>query len=61
VSYETLVHRPEQILPQIADLLGASEKFEAMRACIDPNLHRTRKNPLPSFDSDISVPLHASH
>jgi hypothetical protein len=43
VSYETLVHRPEEFLPQIADFLGMPEKFAAMRACIDPALHRARK------------------
>ena len=43
VSYETLVHRPEEILPQIADFLGMLEKLAAMRACIDPALHRARK------------------
>ena len=36
VSYGTLVHRPEEILPQFADFLGVPEKIEAMRACIDP-------------------------
>jgi tetratricopeptide (TPR) repeat protein len=51
VSYETLVYHPEEILPAIADFLGVPEKVEAMRSCIDPTLHHTHKNLLPSFDS----------
>jgi tetratricopeptide (TPR) repeat protein len=42
VSYHTLVHRPEEILPQLAAFLGATDKLDAMRACIDPTLHRAR-------------------
>jgi len=42
VSYQALVHRPEEILPQLAAFLGTEDKLEAMRACIDPALHRAR-------------------
>ena len=43
VSFEALVHHPDQILPQLAGFLGMTEKLPAMRACIDPALHRARK------------------
>lgn len=43
VSYETLVNRPDEILPEIADFLGVPERLPAMRACIDPSLYRERK------------------
>jgi tetratricopeptide (TPR) repeat protein len=43
VSFEALVHRPDEILPQIAGFLGVADKVSAMRACIDPALHRARK------------------
>jgi hypothetical protein len=43
VSFETLVNHPDKILPQLADFLSATDKLPAMRACIDPALHRTRK------------------
>jgi len=40
VHYEALVHRPGEVLPLIATFLGATGKIDAMRACIDPALHR---------------------
>jgi len=43
VSFETLVRHPDQILPQMATFLGATDKIPAMRACIDPALYRVRK------------------
>jgi len=43
VSYETLVHHPDQILPQLAAFLGIADKVHAMRGCIDPALHRAWK------------------
>ena len=43
VGYEALVHQPDQILPQVAAFLGLADKLPAMRACIDPALHRARK------------------
>jgi tetratricopeptide (TPR) repeat protein/arylsulfatase A-like enzyme len=43
VSYETLVNRPAEILPEIAAFLGVTDRLEAMRACIDPALYRERK------------------
>jgi len=43
VSYEALVNRPDEILPQIADFLGVPDRLSAMRACIDPSLYRERK------------------
>jgi tetratricopeptide (TPR) repeat protein len=43
VSFEALVNHPDQILPQIAGFLGVADKVHAMRACIDPALHRARK------------------
>ena len=43
VSFEALVHRPDEILPQLAGFLGVADKLSAMRACIDPALHRARK------------------
>jgi tetratricopeptide (TPR) repeat protein len=44
VSFQALVHRPDEILPRLADFLGGNDKLLAMRACIDPALHRIRKN-----------------
>jgi hypothetical protein len=43
VGFEDLVHHPDQILPQLAGFLGTTDKLPAMRACIDPALHRARK------------------
>jgi len=43
VSFEGLVRYPDQILPQVAGFLGIVNKLSAMRACIDPTLHRERK------------------
>jgi tetratricopeptide (TPR) repeat protein/arylsulfatase A-like enzyme len=43
VSFEGLVRHPDQILPQVAGFLGIVNKLSAMRACIDPALHRARK------------------
>lgn len=43
VSFEALVHHPDQILPQVASFLGATNKLPAMRSCIDPALHHARK------------------
>ena len=48
VSYETLVHRPEEILPQLAAFLGTPDRLDAMRACIAPELHRARTGELPA-------------
>jgi hypothetical protein len=45
VNYQTLVHYPDEILPQLGAFLGANGNLAAMRACIDPALHRAR---LPS-------------
>ena len=42
VSYADLVHRPDQALPPLAAFLGVPEKLAAMRAVIDPSLHRAR-------------------
>ena len=42
VNYEALVHRPGEILPGIAAFLGCGGSLDAMRACIDPALHRSR-------------------
>ena len=42
VNYDTLVHSPDKILPQLAAFLNAADKLAAMRACIDPALHHTR-------------------
>jgi hypothetical protein len=42
VSFQALVHRPDEILPQLAGFLGTTDKLPAMRACIDPALHRAR-------------------
>ncbi len=43
VSFEALVHRPDEILPEVAGFLGVADKVSSMRACIDPALHRARK------------------
>jgi tetratricopeptide (TPR) repeat protein len=43
VSYEALVHHPDQILPQLAAFLGIADKVPAMRGCIDPALYRAWK------------------
>jgi hypothetical protein len=42
VSYADLVHRPDETLPLLAAFLGVPEKLAAMRAVIDPTLHRAR-------------------
>jgi hypothetical protein len=42
VSYADLVHRPDEALPPLAAFLGVPEKLAAMRAVIDPTLHRAR-------------------
>ncbi len=42
VRYQSLVHRPDEILSQIAAFLGAEDNLEAMRDVIDPTLHRAR-------------------
>ena len=47
VTYEGLVHQPDQILPQVAAFLGLADKLPTMRACIDPALHRARKTGRP--------------
>jgi hypothetical protein len=44
---QRLVHRPDEILPQVAGFLGVADKLPAMRACIDPALHRERKKGPP--------------
>ena len=43
VSFKALVHRPDEILPQLVGFLGVADKVFVMRACIDPALHRARK------------------
>jgi tetratricopeptide (TPR) repeat protein len=43
VPYPDLVHHPEALLQHIATFLGCAEKLPAMRAVIDPSLHRARK------------------
>jgi tetratricopeptide (TPR) repeat protein/arylsulfatase A-like enzyme len=47
VNFQALVHRPDEVLPQIAGFLGVADKLPAMRACIDPALYRTRKTGPP--------------
>ena len=42
VSYADLVHRSDEVLPELAGFLGVPEKLDAMRAVIDPSLHRAR-------------------
>jgi len=42
VSFQTLVHRPDETLLQLARFLGTTYKLPAMRACIDPALHHAR-------------------
>ena len=42
IKYHTLVHSPDKILPELAAFLNATDKLAAMRACVDPALHRTR-------------------
>ena len=44
VGFEALVHHQNETLPQIAAFLGAVDKLPFMRACIDPALHRVRKD-----------------
>jgi tetratricopeptide (TPR) repeat protein len=50
VRFQTLVHHPNETLPQIAAFLGTVERLPVMRACIDPALHRAR-NELAALDS----------
>ena len=45
IGFEALVHHPDEILPQLAEFLAATDKLPAMRACIDPALHRARAEP----------------
>ncbi len=47
VSFKALVHRPDEILPQLVGFLGVADKVFVMRACIDPALHRARKTEPP--------------
>jgi hypothetical protein len=47
VSYADLVHRPDEALPPLAAFLGVPEKLAAMRAVIDPTLHRARRGAHP--------------
>jgi tetratricopeptide (TPR) repeat protein len=47
VDFQALVHRPDEALPQLARFLGATDSLPAMRACIDPALHRARKTGTP--------------
>jgi tetratricopeptide (TPR) repeat protein len=47
ISFEALVHHPDQILPQVAGFLGVADKVPAMRACIDPALQRARNRQQP--------------
>lgn len=54
ISFEALVHKPDEILPQVARFLGVADKFPAMRACIDPALYRTRKA-RPPFGGNTST------
>lgn len=42
VNYRTLVTRPDEILPRMAEFLCVPGKIGAMRACIDPSLYRER-------------------
>ena len=44
VDFHALVHRPDSVLPEIAAFLGAENMLPAMRACIDPSLHRSRRS-----------------
>jgi tetratricopeptide (TPR) repeat protein len=46
VDYTRLVHHPEEILPALAAFLGVPDRLEAMRAVIDPRLHRARADAL---------------
>jgi tetratricopeptide (TPR) repeat protein len=48
VSFKALVHRPDEILPQLVGFLGVADKVFVMRACIDPALHRARKTGAPT-------------
>lgn len=45
VDYEALVHRTEEVLPEIESFLGVTNdnEAEAMRAVIEPGLHRSRR------------------
>ena len=43
VSFDDVVHYPDKILLQIADFPSVADKIPAMRAYIDPALHRSRK------------------
>ena len=52
VSFQALVHRPDEVLPQIAGFLDLTDKLPAMRACIDPGLHRARKTGPPLSVTD---------
>ncbi len=42
VCHRTLIHEPEDILPQIAAFLDRPLDLETVRAAIDPALHRQR-------------------
>jgi tetratricopeptide (TPR) repeat protein len=43
VDFKDLVHNSDTQLQEIAQFLNAEDKLDAMQACIDPSLHRSRK------------------
>ena len=44
VSHADLVHRSDLVLPEIAAFLGKPEQIAAMKAVIDPALHRSKRS-----------------
>jgi tetratricopeptide (TPR) repeat protein/arylsulfatase A-like enzyme len=43
VSHAALIHRADEVLPDIAAFVGRPGQVDAMKAVIDPALHRVRK------------------
>jgi len=44
VTHADLIHRSDQVLPQIAAFLGKSQQIAAMKAVIDPALHHSKRS-----------------
>jgi hypothetical protein len=55
VNFHNLVHDSEKVLREVARFLGVIDKLSAMHACINPALHRARKDPPHSSTTENSV------
>jgi hypothetical protein len=55
VSFKAVVHRPDEILPQLAGFLAVADKMFVTRASIDPALHPARKTEPPELIAGFSI------